>query len=303
MPPFSLQPPVIVHHMAALDRQPAPPNSLAAVQACLQAGARCIEIDVTALADQDYLLVHDPELEVETSGQGTVGQQTAAQVRGLSIKHKDALTPYPVALLSEVVAAIRDTPGDARLQIDYKNVIPFPDDEPLRRIAHLIEPLGERVILSSGADWQLRRLRKLAPWLALGFDIMWYIDWQPEGTPRDPRQFPKIRGEYGYWDDHILASQRHWSIPEYLQDRCESLVHLVPGVSAFYLEHTLITQSLKDGFNWAAALHAYGILLDSWTMDATNPIAVQAAPLLLASGVDLFTTNTPLALTKLLNLS
>ena len=65
--------------------------------------------------------------------------------------------------------------------------------------------MRERVIVSSGADWQLRRLRKLAPWLMLGFDIMWYLGWQPEGEPRDPREYPKNLGAYGYYDDHMLA--------------------------------------------------------------------------------------------------
>ena len=288
--------------MAALDHQPAPPNSLAAIQNCLQAGAAFIEIDVTALADKDYLLVHDAELQVETSGQGPVAESTLEQVRSLAIRHREAITNHPVALLSQVVRAFQDFPGQTRLQIDYKNVIPFPNDEPLYRLVDLIQPLSERVIVSSGADWQLRRLRKIAPWLRLGFDIMWYIDWQQDNPPRDPRQYPKTRGAYGYFDDHILASQRHWSIPQYLADRCESLVALVPDISVFYLEHPLIAQSLRDGFNWAEALHAYGILLDAWTMDVTNPIVVESAPLLLKAGVDLFTTNTPKALATLLNI-
>lgn len=302
MPHLNIQSPTIVHHMAALDRQPAPPNSLAAIQNCLQAGARFIEIDVTALADRDYLLVHDPELQAETTGQGSVAESTVEQVRPLNIKHREVETPYPVALLSDVVRAFLDSSGQARLQIDYKNVIPFPNDEPLYRLVDLIKPLGNRVIVSTGADWQLRRLRKIAPWLTLGFDIMWYIDWQPEGQPRDPRQYPKVRGAYGYYDDHILASERHWRTAEYLQDRCESLVSLVPDVSAFYLEHTLIAQSLNDGFNWAECLHHYGILLDAWTMDVTNPAAAQHAPKLLEAGVDLFTTNTPRALAELLKI-
>ncbi len=188
-----------------------------------------------------------------------------------------------------------------RLQLDFKNVIPLPNDEPLHRLIKLIEPLGERVIVSSGADWQLRKLRKIAPRLMLGFDAMWYIDWQPERKTRDPRTFPKRRGAYGYYDDHMLATERHWTVAEYLQDRCESLMALVPDVSAFYLEYPLIAQSLEDGFNWAESLHARGIKLDAWTLDVTNPIAVENAAKLLQAGVDMFTTNTPRALARLLD--
>src|SRR4051794_13004473 len=72
VPILEISSPTIVHHMAALDNQVAPPNSLDAIFACLDAGAAFIEVDVTALADGDYLLVHDEELESETNGQGTV---------------------------------------------------------------------------------------------------------------------------------------------------------------------------------------------------------------------------------------
>lgn len=300
MPRLALPSPTIVHHMGALDSSDAPPNSLEAVQACLDAGARCVEVDVTALAQDDYLLVHDDELEHETNGEGLVADTAPARAKELFLKRDGAVTSYHAALLSDVVKLFQAHGGETLLQLDFKNVIPLKSDEPLERLIELIEPLGSRVLVSSGADWQLRRLRRLAPWLLLGFDSMSYLDWQPEGRARDPRAFPKQRGAYGYYDDHMLATQRIWSVPEYLRDRLESWMGLVPDVSVFYLEHTLITQSLKDGFNWAEPLHARGILLDAWTMDVTDPAACAAAPQLLAAGVDLFTTNTPRALARLL---
>jgi glycerophosphoryl diester phosphodiesterase len=300
MPPLSFQSPAVVHHMGALDHQAAPPNSLEAIQASLRAGAAFIEVDVNALADSDYLLVHESELEAETSGQGLVGECTPQQARSLFIKHREQPTQYRVPLLSDVVQMFQDTPGKTCLQLDFKNVLPLPNDEPLSRLVRLIEPLGERVIVSTGADWQLRRLRKIAPWLALGFDIMLYIAWEMPNAVRDPRDYPKKIGAYGYYDDHILASEAHWSNAEYLQDLCESLVSLVPDISIYYLEHNLIAQSLKDGFNWAEAIHQHGSKLDAWTMDVTNPIALQNVPILLEAGVDLFTSNTPLALAALL---
>lgn len=289
----AIRPPLIVHHMAALDDdQSRVPNSLAAVQACLEAGATFIEVDITALADEDYLLVHDPMLSAETDGSGEVGSTRAAAAR--SLHYKDDETP--VALLRDVVRLLLDFGGDARLQLDFKNVIPFADDEPLRRLVSIIEPLGGRVQVSSRADWQLRRLRKLAGWLDLGFDIHLVIDWRPEGTRADERIPPYRKGIYGYWDDHPLAAQRYYSMNEYLLERCEMLVALVPRVSTFYVDHKLLAQSLDDGFNWADALHSFGVRLDAWTMDADNPAAMTNLKPLYAAGVDQFTTNTPRAL-------
>ncbi|HEY3290054.1 MAG TPA: glycerophosphodiester phosphodiesterase family protein [Anaerolineae bacterium] len=276
--------------MAALEGSMAPPNSLAAVQACLNARAAHIEIDVVALAEDDYLLVHDDVLESETSGIGPVAACSVAQARQLHIRNSE----HPVALLSDVVKAIARSDAPARLQIDYKNIYPFASDEPLRRLLRLIAPLGERVIVSSIADWQLRALHRLAPALALGFDIQLYLDLRRA----EPGTYPHILGVYGYWDDHMLATRRLWSHEAYLRDRSDSLIGQVPGVRAFYVRHQLLTQSLEDGFNWAAALHTSGIELDAWTID--SPQASASALRLREAGVDLFTSNTPSAMTKLI---
>jgi len=293
--------PLIVHHKAALDGS-TPPNSLAGVEACLGAGAAFIEVDITALAGEDYLLVHDDDLSHETTGTGSVAATRPGDVRDLRLRKRDGTaTEHPPALLSEVVRAMVALPGHTRLQLDFKNVIPFADDEPLDRLISLIAPLEDRVIVSTGADWQLRRLRKRAPWLDLGFDVHFVIDWRPDGAPVDPRIPPYRKGAYGYWDDHPLATQRFYPAPAYLAERCEMMVSLVPGLSTFYIDHRLLAQSLDDGFNWAAALHDYGLKLDAWTLDTDNPTAVAHAQRLLAAGVDQFTTNTPAALRDLLH--
>ena len=294
--------PSVVHHMAANDGQTVPQNSLEGVRASLQAGAAVIEVDINALAEDDYLLVHEPDLSAETNGAGKVGETSPIHARSLFIKSHGAVTAFRVPLLSDVVRAFKASPARSYLQLDFKNVVPFTSHEPFLRLLKLIEPIGDRVIVSSGADWQMRKLHKLAPWLAIGFDIMWYIDWSPPGEKRDPRSFPKRLGEFGYLDDHLLASEKYTTTEKYLRDRCEYFIDLVPDASCFYLEHPFIVQSLRDGFNWAAALHERGIKLDAWTMDITNPAAVENVSLMLAAGVDLFTSNTPRAMAALLKI-
>ena len=226
---------------------------------------------------------------------------TVAQARTLHIKHGGHVTSFAVPLLSDVVQLFRASPSRTHLQLDFKNVHPFPDDEPLQRLCRLIEPIADRVLVSSGADWQLRKLRRLAPWLRLGFDVMYYIDWEPATATRDGNDLPRTMGAYGYYDDHFLAADRTWhSTADYLRDRCETLLLPVPDISVLYLRYTLIARSLADGFNWAQCCHAHDVQLDAWTMDATNPRAVEFLPMLKEAGVDLFTSNTPQALAQLL---
>ncbi len=294
-----VRPPVIVHHMAALEAGSVP-NSLMSIRTCLDANASVIEIDVTALASEDFLLVHDPYLESETDSFGPVRALFVAQARGLHCKHRGKVTTEPVPVLSDVVKLFQDYSTATRLQIDWKDVLPFPMAEPYERLIKLIEPLGDRVIVSTGADWQLRTLRRLAPSLDLGFDIGNHLDWREIGELADPRMPPWKSGAYGYADDHPLAVMRFFSVQDYLLDRCELFMNSVAGLSTFYISHRLLVQSLADGFNWAEVLHTRGIKLDAWTLDVTHPVAVQNAVALLDAGVDLFTTNTPRELAALL---
>ncbi len=261
-----IRPPVIVHHMAALDGLPYPQNSLEAIRASLEAHAAFIEIDVTPLKVDDYLLVHDSVLEHETSGVGAVAEAMPDQIHSLFIKTRqgEVTTVHP-PLLSEVVALFQQYPGATRLQIDYKNVYPMADDEPLYRFLDLIDPLEDRVLVSTGADWHLRWLHQHADWLDLGFDIGFYLDYRT--SPGDPRQPPYSLGAYGYYDDHILAKQRLVPTAQYLAERCNIMRLMTPGISTWYVDHHLLTQALADGFNMAEWLHQAGIKLDAWTLD------------------------------------
>jgi glycerophosphoryl diester phosphodiesterase len=62
---------LLIHHMANRDHGH-PPGSIPALKACLEAGARAIEIDISLLADGQFALLHGPLLEDETTGFGPV---------------------------------------------------------------------------------------------------------------------------------------------------------------------------------------------------------------------------------------
>ncbi len=286
----------IVHHMAAVDQSPYPPNSVEAVQASLQAQAAVIEVDLTPLNAHDFLLVHDPVLESETSGTGQVNECSPEQAKTYRIKHRGTITEYAPALLNEVVASFLAADNSTRLQLDYKAVYPSTDDEPLRRLARLIEPLGKRVIVSTGADWHLRKLQQLAPWLDIGFDIGFYLDWRDLSWKEEPRNPPYRRGAYGYHDDHLLAHEKLLPAANYLAERCEQLLCYVPTARIWYVSHHLLAQCLNDGFNMAQWLHGHNVKLDAWTLDVDKPVALANATRLRDAGVDLFTTNTPMAM-------
>jgi glycerophosphoryl diester phosphodiesterase len=284
--------------MAALDGA-YPPNSLEAVRACLEGGAAHIEIDVAALADGDFLVVHDLDLGSQTTGSGLARACTVDEARRLRIKHRDGtVTETHVPLLSEVIALLVQYPG-AKLQVDLKDERPYENEEPILRLARLAKPAEGRVIASSMADWQLRKLRKFAPWLELGFDPGFYLAWWPPEYV-DPSLPPHRMGAYGYLDDHPLADSRIWPPDRYLAERADVLLRLVPGITTLYVYHGLLAKSLDDGFNWAEACRAAGVTLDAWTMDIARPGIAERVRRLEEAGVDRFTTNTPRELAALL---
>lgn len=296
------EPLILIHHKAHLDTSDTPPNSLAGVRACLDHGAPIIEIDVIALASDDFLLVHDHELASETTGNGAVGDCTPQTARSLHLKpHRDGASPHPVALLSDVVAALLDHGGGSRLHVDWKDYVPFPTDEPLHRLARILKPLGDRVFLTHCADWQLRRLRRIAPWLEIGFEVQFYFDLRDPAGDYDPMMPPYRQGAYGFHDDHPLALAQSWPIEAYLADRCDMLLHQAPGISTVCVSHHTLMACLNHGFNWADAVRDAGLTISTWTLDADNPVALSNARTLYDAGIRRFTSNTPLALAQHLN--
>jgi glycerophosphoryl diester phosphodiesterase len=285
--------------MAALDGAH-PPNSIEAVRACLEAGAAHVEIDVAALADGDFLVVHDLDLASQTSGSGLASDCRRDAARRLRIKDRDGLlTQTRVPLLSEVVALLLEYPG-TKLQVDLKDERPYHNEEPILRLARLLKPAEGQAIVSSMADWQLRRLQKFAPWLEVGFDPGFYLAWWPPEYV-DPSLPPHRIGAYGYLDDHPLADARTWSSSRYLADRAETLLRLVPGITTLYVYHGVLAKSLDDGFNWAEACRDAGVALDAWTMDIGRPGMEERVRRLDQAGVDLVTTNTPREIAALLS--
>ena len=69
-----MTPTLLIHHTARSDGHTLPPSSLPAIQHCLAAQARIIEVDILPLRTDDFLLIHDANLEGTTTGQGLVAE-------------------------------------------------------------------------------------------------------------------------------------------------------------------------------------------------------------------------------------
>lgn len=276
------QPPIFVAHMAMLSGRYRR-NSRDAIDECFAGNAERIEIDVHSLDGNDYAVFHDRRLETETTGAGSIGRATPDDVRRVVFtQHPEERPP----LLSEVVAMAGSC--GTELQLDLKDWRPLPQER-LRALIDTVAPIAERVIVSSGQDWNLLRLHREDPMLALGFDPGHYLDHAIEGSTVF---LPRTMGAYGYRDDHPLAFGRTEETAAYLRQRMEMLVLQVPAAREFFLNYRLVLQMLDDGFDVAAFLSERGIQPNVWTLDYRGAESAQILDRLRAVGIRRITTNT-----------
>jgi len=199
----------------------------------------------------------------------------------------DARAPMGAPLLRDVLAVVREAPpGPTLLMLDAKDEAPWPRPV-VERIARLVAPVRERIFVGSPADWNLHRLRTVDPAVALAFDPQYYLDRRGSRSP-----MPSL-GAYGYRDAHPLAFRRTVPVAEYLRERLDGLVRLVPGIRELHVELALFEQMLDDGLDVSAVVHGSGALVDVWTLDAGTPRWRERLDRALAAGVDIVTTNTP----------
>lgn len=252
-PTIDGRPRVFCAHRASLDH-PNAPNSLAAVRACIAAGAPRLEIDVRFLADDAMLIFHDGHLDPETTGCGPVSEATRDSLRGVSYRHDGS----PLCYLEDVVHALAGS--GTYLQVDLKGLLPH-SDRRLARLAEAVAPLGEGVVVGSQAHWNLRPIASRGIPVALDPTLHWH--YAPER--RGEGLTPATHGRHGLWDDSPLAHFQGLDTSGYLEARIRDLLALVPAIEWMVDYETLLHLDAL-GLRLGERLSAEGIRLAAWTV-------------------------------------
>jgi len=272
-----------------------PENSIPALTNCLEARVARAEIDIAMLTDRDFLVLHDDVLDEATTGSGPSSVLTADAARRVRLRlHVGARQGQPTEhappLLSDVVALLRAIPAPTLLELDAKDSQPWPWPR-VEELARLIEPVKDRVVVGSAADWNLRRLLRVDPTAPVGFDPMYYLDWASDTSELD--SLPGVLGAYGYLDAHPLARRRLGPTTDYLRDRLGAILRLVPGARDLHLRLSAAERMLDDGLDdLPTIVHDHGMNLDYWTLDAGMPNWQARFQRAVAAGADIVTTNT-----------
>ena len=260
-------------------------NSPLAIAECASERVMRTEIDVRAVRDGEFVVLHDDRLDRVTDARGLVREATALEAT--RSRFKDGSHPL---LFSEAIELIAAHEYPRRVEIDLKDLAPYtpPQAEALVRA---VQPLKERGHFSCPADWNLRRLLMVDPTLLVSLNPHCYIDTELDDDVRLPM------GAYGYRDAHPLARERVSTTADYLRDRFGGIMRLVPGISEAHLRVGMLERILDDGVaDIAEVFHSLGLRLDVWTLDAGMPRWQERLARIAAAGVDIVTTNTPIPL-------
>jgi glycerophosphoryl diester phosphodiesterase len=256
-------------------------NSPLAIAECATERVMRTEIDVRALRDGEFVVLHDDRFDRVTDASGLVREATA--VEATRPRFTDGSHPL---LFSEAIVLIAANEYPRHIELDLKDLAPY-NMAQAEALARAVQPLKERGHFSTPADWNLRRLLAVDPTLLVSLNPHCYIDTEFDDDVRLPV------GAYGYRDAHPLARERLSTTGDYLRDRFGGIMRLVPGVLEAHVRVGMFERMLDDGVNDIAEIfHSLGMKLDVWTLDATAPDWRDRLARILAAGVDIVTTNT-----------
>lgn len=156
----------IAHRGASYD---APANTLAAFELAATYGADGVELDTMLTADGHPVVIHDGTVDATTDGSGSVADMTLVQIKALDAgSYKDPqYAGERIPTLTEVFSAIGDR---LLINIELKGMS-YRRDGLEATVAELIDQhhLSSRVIVSSFNPVRLRRMRRAAPHVPIGF--------------------------------------------------------------------------------------------------------------------------------------
>lgn len=226
------------------------------------------ELDLRVRADGGFVVLHDEELEGETTGHGLIRDTLPETIRGLSLLQGG----HPPILSEDLATMLETAHPDALLQFDMKDELEVIGARGMDHLADHFGGAGSSIIVS-GADLDLVvAIKQRLPGLKRGID--------PTGK--------------------LMEIYRHQGLKAVETDlRADIAGPTEPDT--IYLHWPLVLQAAKDGLDLIGLCHDAGRLVDAWTFNLKNPDAgfdeaeARSFSALMALKPDQITTDEPAA--------
>ena len=226
------------------------------------------ELDLRVRADGGFVVLHDDELEGETTGHGLIREALPETIRSLTLLQGG----HPPILSEDLATMLQTAHPDALLQFDMKDEFEAIGRRGMDHLADHFGNAGSSIIVS-GADLDLVvAVKKRLPGLKRGID--------PTGK--------------------LMEIYRHQGLKAVEADlRADIAGPTEPDT--IYLAWQLALQAAKDGLDLIGLCHDAGRLVDAWTFNLKNPDAgfdeteARSFSALMALKADQITTDEPVA--------
>lgn len=173
-----MQPPTLIAHRGYAARYPE--NTLPALQAAVDAGARWLEFDVQLSADRVPVLLHDTTLERTAGRAGAVFELTAQQLSAVAVSEParfgGRFSGVTIPMLADVVAWLGTWPQvQAFVEIKAESIQRFGGDAVHAAVMRALEPVRDRCVLISYDDAFLSSVRQKSSmrigWVAAEWNV------------------------------------------------------------------------------------------------------------------------------------
>ncbi len=202
-----------------------------------KAGAS-MELDLRVRADGGFVVLHDKDLEGETSGHGIIAQKSLAELRGLRMKDGDR----PLLTSEDLAAMLQSAHPDALLQFDMKDDYEAIGEKGIAHLAEHLQRISASVIVSAGSQQLILAVKEKLPHLRRGID------------PSDKLGNICKAGGWNAVEKELLADLRGPTEPE-----------------TIYLYWPMLLDAAKAGLDMIALCHSEGKRVDAWTFTLKDP--------------------------------
>lgn len=225
-----------------------------------------VEVDLVVHADNGCVVLHDLELDRETTGRGKVRNTGAAALRQLHLRDNEGQPVTDRVLLLEDLCALlanEKLHPDALLQLDFKEDLEALTPQLIANFGAGVAPIRSPLILSGGDFDAIATLAKAAPGIATGYDPCY-----GESLAR-----LQATGDYRSFIAQALVT--------------------APDAKMIYLAYNIVLAAADAGVDIVAPIHAAGRRVDAWTINHINPQTIAQVERLLSLKVDQITTDDP----------